>query len=47
VTVNWVSEGEVVERLDLPNAIDAIERALAREAAGTAKTMTAKRCWPS
>jgi alanine dehydrogenase len=39
VTVNWVSEGEVVERLDLPNAIEAIERALAREAAGTAKTM--------
>ncbi len=39
MTVNWVSEGEVVERLDLPNAIDAIERALAREAAGTAKTM--------
>lgn len=39
MTVNWVSEGEVVERLDLPNAIEAIERALAREAAGTAKTM--------
>ncbi len=39
MTANWISEGEVVERLDLPSAIDAIERALAREAAGTAKTM--------
>ncbi len=39
VTASWISEGEVVERLDLPHAIDAIERALAREAAGTAKTM--------
>jgi ornithine cyclodeaminase len=29
----------VVERIDLPRAIDAIEQALAREAAGEAKTM--------
>lgn len=35
----WISEGEVGERLDLPGAIDAIERALAGEAAGAAKTM--------
>jgi len=39
VTATWISEGAVIERLDLPHAIDAIERALAREAAGTAKTM--------
>ncbi|MBA3653349.1 MAG: ornithine cyclodeaminase family protein [Actinobacteria bacterium] len=36
---SWISEGEVVDRLDLPRAIDAIESALAREAAGAAKTM--------
>lgn len=39
MTATWISEGAVIERLDLPHAIDAIERALAREAAGTAKTM--------
>lgn len=39
MTVVWISEGAVVERLDLPRAIDAIERALAREAIGAAKTM--------
>ena len=35
----WITEGEVMERLDLTHAIDAIERTLTREAAGTAKTM--------
>lgn len=39
MTVPWISEAEVVERLDLPRAIDAIEGALAREAVGAAKTM--------
>src|SRR4051794_1711810 len=39
MTVQWISEGAVVERLNLPRAIDAIERALAREAVGVAKTM--------
>lgn len=39
MSVVWISEGAVVERLDLPRAIDAIERALAREAVGAAKTM--------
>jgi len=39
VTVTWISEGAVVERLDLPRAIDAIERTLAREAVGAAATM--------
>jgi alanine dehydrogenase len=39
VTVTWISEGAVVERLTLPRAIDAIERALAREAVGASKTM--------
>jgi ornithine cyclodeaminase len=35
----WISEAEVQERLTLPRAIDAIEAALAREAAGAAATM--------
>lgn len=35
----WISEAEVGERLDLAGAIDAVERALEHEAAGTAKTM--------
>jgi ornithine cyclodeaminase len=39
MTVRWISEREVVEALTLPRAIDAIERALAREAVGAAKTM--------
>lgn len=39
MTVPWISEGTVIERIDLPHAIDAIEGALAREAAGAAKTM--------
>jgi ornithine cyclodeaminase len=39
VTVVWISEGAVVERLDLPRAIDAVERALAREAVGASQTM--------
>jgi alanine dehydrogenase len=39
MTVRWVSELEVVEAITLPRAIDAIERALAREAVGAAKTM--------
>lgn len=39
MTVRWISEGEVVERLDLHRAIDAIERTLAREALGAAATM--------
>lgn len=39
MTVVWISEGAVVERLSLPRAIDAIERALAREAVGAAQTM--------
>src|SRR5688500_7240753 len=39
MSVRWTSEREVVEALTLPRAIDAIERALAREAAGDAKTM--------
>lgn len=39
MTATWISEGAVIERLDLPHAIDAIERALEREAVGTAKTM--------
>ena len=34
-----ITEQEVVDALDLPAAIDAVERALAGEAAGTAKTM--------
>lgn len=39
MSVRWVSELEIVEALTLPRAIDAIERALAREAVGAAKTM--------
>ncbi len=39
MTASWISEGAVVERLDLPHAIDAIEGALEREAIGTSKTM--------
>src|SRR5687768_12165366 len=39
MTVRWISELEVVEALTLPRAIAAIERALAREAVGAAKTM--------
>lgn len=35
----WISEAEVVERLDLPRAIDALAEALGREATGAAKTM--------
>lgn len=39
MNVRWIGEAEVVEALTLPRAIDAIEQALAREAAGQAKTM--------
>jgi ornithine cyclodeaminase len=39
VSVRWISELEVVEALTLPRAIDAVERALAREAVGASKTM--------
>ena len=39
MSVRWISELEVVDALTLPRAIDAIERALAREAVGAAKTM--------
>lgn len=39
MAVRWISELEVVKALTLPRAIDAIERALAREAVGAAKTM--------
>jgi len=39
VSVLWISEAAVVERLTLPRAIDAVERALAREAVGAARTM--------
>ncbi|HEX4905195.1 MAG TPA: hypothetical protein VFU93_07080 [Acidimicrobiales bacterium] len=39
MNVRWIAEAEVVEALTLPRAIDAIEQALAREAAGQAKTM--------
>ena len=39
MSVRWISEREVVEALTLSRAIGAIERALAREAVGTAKTM--------
>ena len=39
MTVRWISELEVVEALTLPRCIDAIERALAREAVGAAATM--------
>jgi ornithine cyclodeaminase len=39
VTTPWITEDEVRERLDLPGAIDAVEAALAREAAGEAQTM--------
>lgn len=39
MTVLWISELDVVQSLTLPRAIDAIERALAREAVGAAKTM--------
>ena len=35
----WLTEDDVRERLTLASAIEAIEAALAREAAGTAKTM--------
>jgi ornithine cyclodeaminase len=37
--VIWITEAEVQARLTLPHAIDAIEAALAREAAGDAATM--------
>jgi ornithine cyclodeaminase len=37
--VIWITEAEVQARLTLPRAIDAIEAALAREAAGDAATM--------
>ena len=37
--MRWITEAEVVERLDLTRAIDAVADALSREAAGTAKTM--------
>jgi ornithine cyclodeaminase len=39
MTVRWISELDVVQALTLPRAIDAVERALAREAVGAAKTM--------
>ena len=39
MNVRWIGEAEVVEALTLPRAIDAIEQALSREAAGAAKTM--------
>ena len=39
MSVLWISEAAVVERLTLPRAIDAVERALAREAVGAARTM--------
>lgn len=39
MNVRWISEDEVEQALTLPRAIDAIEQALSREAAGTAKTM--------
>ena len=39
MNVRWIGEAEVVAALTLPRAIDAVEHALAREAAGTAKTM--------
>ena len=39
MTAPWITEAEVLERLTLAGAISAVEQALAREAAGTAKTM--------
>jgi alanine dehydrogenase len=39
MAVRWISDLEVVKALTLPRAIDAIERALARESVGAAKTM--------
>jgi alanine dehydrogenase len=39
MSVRWISEAEVVEAMTLPRAIHAIERALARESVGAAKTM--------
>ena len=39
MNVRWITEAEVVERIDLPRAIDAVEQALAREARGDSKTM--------
>ena len=39
MSVPWISEHQVVEALTLARAIDAIERALGREAIGTSKTM--------
>jgi alanine dehydrogenase len=39
VPTPWITEAEVVERLTLARAIDAVEAALRREAAGAAATM--------
>jgi alanine dehydrogenase len=39
MAVRWITDLEVVQALTLPRAIDAIERALAREAVGAAQTM--------
>lgn len=39
MTTPWITEDEVRERLDLRAAIDAVERALTREAEGDAATM--------